>query len=101
MYIYMRITVDGIVRELSTKRLWEPSKWNSKAGRARGIKEDIKTLNTYLDTLRAKVYEVKRMLLEGGKPVTADALKNALSGKDGKGKWHLKYFNVITSKSKN
>ena len=92
MYIYMRITVDGTVRELSTKRHWEPSKWNSKAGKAFGIKEDTKTLNTYLDALRTKVYDAKRMLLEAGKPMTAEALKNALSGKDEKGKMILEIF---------
>jgi hypothetical protein len=44
MYIYLRITVDGISKELSVKRSWDPSKWNGKANRASGNKEDAKLL---------------------------------------------------------
>ncbi|MDF2516655.1 MAG: recombinase [Sphingobacterium sp.] len=36
--IYMRITVDGIPKEVSTGRECDPSKWNSEANRARGTK---------------------------------------------------------------
>lgn len=79
--LYLRITVDGAARELSTKRLCEPSRWSSEAGRAIGNKEDAKSLNMYLDTLRAKVYDARRMMLEADKPVTAEALKNVLAGK--------------------
>lgn len=82
MYLYLRITVDGAVRELSTKRLWEPSRWRSEAGRATGTKEDAKSLNAYLDTLRAKVYDARRMMIEADRPVTAESLKNVLAGKE-------------------
>jgi site-specific recombinase XerD len=92
MYIYMRITVDGAARELSTKRLLEPNRWNSKAGRAIGSKEEIRALNNYLDTLRAKVYEVKRIMVENNKQVTAETLKNALTGKDEDKKMILEIF---------
>jgi hypothetical protein len=47
--IYLRITEDGVPKELSIKRSWEPTRWNSHAGRALGTKEDTKVLNTYLD----------------------------------------------------
>jgi hypothetical protein len=82
MYIYMRITVDGVVKELSTKRLWEPTRWNSKAAKATGNKEDVKILNGYLDTLRNKVFEAKKILLDNNKQVTAIAIKDFLSGKE-------------------
>jgi|GEM_PF-7036697 len=45
----MRITVDGVPKEVSTGRECDPTKWMSKANRAKGTKEDIKTLNAYLD----------------------------------------------------
>jgi site-specific recombinase XerD len=80
MHIYLRITVDGISKELSSKRLWEPSRWNPKAAKATGNKEDSKELNAYLDTLRNKVYEARRTLLETNKPVTAAAIKDLLTG---------------------
>lgn len=50
--IYMRITVDSKRTEVSTKRDCEPEKWNSSAGRAKGTREDIRTLNAYLDSLQ-------------------------------------------------
>jgi hypothetical protein len=45
MYIYLKITVDGKSVEVSSKRKWEPTKWNSSAARAMGTKEDAKELN--------------------------------------------------------
>ena len=32
--IYLRITVDGVLKEMSIKRSWDPARWNSKIGRA-------------------------------------------------------------------
>jgi hypothetical protein len=61
-YIYLRITVDGKVAELSTKKLWNTERWNSSVGRPAGNKEDAKTLNAYLDMLTAKVYQAKKIL---------------------------------------
>lgn len=81
-YIYMRFTVDGVIKELSTKRRWYPSRWNAQIGRATGNKEDARALNNYLDTLTANVYEAKRKIIESGKTVTAEALKNLLTGKE-------------------
>jgi hypothetical protein len=36
MPIYLRITVNGIPKELSTKRDCSPNRWNAHAGRAIG-----------------------------------------------------------------
>lgn len=80
-YVYLRITVDGQSRELSTKRLCEPSRWSQDAGRAIGTKEDIRSLNTYLDVLTNQVFQAKQELMEARKPITADSLKNLLTGK--------------------
>src|SRR5690606_2398874 len=53
--IYMRITVAGDPKEVSTGRECDPLRWNAKANRAKGTKEDIRNLNAYLDTLERKV----------------------------------------------
>ncbi|MFD2872871.1 Arm DNA-binding domain-containing protein [Mucilaginibacter ximonensis] len=50
--IYLRFTVDGQRAEASTGKTCEPSRWNVQVGRAIGTKEDIRTLNAYLDTLQ-------------------------------------------------
>jgi site-specific recombinase XerD len=78
--IYMRITVDLHHVEISTKRKCEPERWNSRAGKASGTKEDVKVLNAYLDSLQRKVYEVQRFLLDGGDTISAEKIKGILTG---------------------
>ncbi len=39
-YVYLKITVDGDSEEISTKRLWHPSRWSKESGIAAGKKED-------------------------------------------------------------
>ena len=48
-YVYLRMTVDGISKEVSAKRLWHPAEWNAVAGKATGNKEDSKSLNHFLN----------------------------------------------------
>ncbi len=80
-YVYLRITVDGKTKEISTKRIWDPNKWSHGAGRALGTKEDAKSLNAYLDALSAQVYQAKLKLIESGNAVTSENLKNLIVGK--------------------
>ncbi|WP_426480060.1 hypothetical protein [Chryseobacterium sp. R2ACT005] len=47
-FIYVRITVDGIPKETSTKRKWDVIRWNHKEEKAIGTKEDAKELNFFL-----------------------------------------------------
>jgi integrase len=82
MPIYLRITVDGDEKELSTKRVWEPARWNAKANRAKGVKEDCRSLNEYLDDLQNKAYNARQSLIQRGKIVTAIAIRDLLAGKE-------------------
>ncbi|WP_439490655.1 site-specific integrase [Algoriphagus sp.] len=91
-YVYLRITVDGISKEISTKRLWNPSRWNASAGRAEGNKEDSRTLNAFLDTLSYKALQAKKQLIESDREVTSEALKNVLLGIGEKKKMILEIF---------
>jgi site-specific recombinase XerD len=90
--IYLRITVDGIAKELSTKRSCDPNRWNPSAERVSGTKEDAKALNAYLDTLQAKAYEAKRHLIEANEMVTALAIKEILLGNNQRNKMLIKIF---------
>jgi len=80
--VYLRITVDGVAKEISTKRKCTIDKWNSEAGKMAGKNLEAVDFNRYLDTLRQKVFEAKRKLIELDKPVTAEVLKQMLTGKD-------------------
>lgn len=79
--VYLRITVDGKRAEVSTSRACEPSRWIGAAGRASGTREAAKSLNSYLDMLKVKVYDAHRQLLAADEPVTAESLKGKLTGK--------------------
>jgi len=79
-YIYLRLTVDGVSKDVATKRQWDALRWNPTAGRAIGLKEDAKALNSYLDVMCGKVYQAKKMLMDADKAVTVENLKNILTG---------------------
>ncbi len=92
MPIYVRITVDGIPKEISIGRQCSLERWKAKAGRAVGTKEDIRVLNAYLDTLQTKVYEARRQLLERDELITAENLRHALKGTEPIGRMILAIF---------
>ena len=79
--IYIRFTVDGMRAEASTGKTCDPSKWNSKARRASGTKEEIKILNNSLDSILAQIQELHKWMLLNNEPITAESLKDRFVGK--------------------
>ncbi|MCU7552486.1 site-specific integrase [Chitinophagaceae bacterium LB-8] len=98
--LYMRITVDGIPKEISVGRKWFLDRWNTKAGRAIGTKEEVKALNAYLDTFQAKVYEARRQLVEAGREVSSEAIKNLLTGGKEKPRMLMEIFRLHNEQMK-
>ncbi|WP_462220372.1 site-specific integrase [Ferruginibacter sp.] len=96
--VYLRITVDGERAEVTTNRECEPEKWNSHSGRATGTKENIKSLNAFLDNLQSDAYEAHRYLHENGKLITAESLKNRMMGKSEKSYMLIELFKDHNSK---
>lgn len=92
MPIYIRITVDGDAKEMTTSRKCDPHLWNQKAEKAFGKTEQIKELNSHLIALQVKVFEARRLLIERSKKVTAEAIKNLLTGQGEKSRMILKIF---------
>ena len=80
--IYLRITIDGKPKEITTKRHIEPEKWNSEAQKVNGNTEEVKALNSYLKTLEQEVFETQHLLLKDKSSVTSERLKNRLLGID-------------------
>lgn len=80
--IYMRITVNTDIAEISTKQKCDPGKWIATAGRAEGRTEFAKSLNDYLEILQRKVYDTRKHLLDNNLPVTAENIKSLLLGKE-------------------
>ena len=90
--IYLRITVDGQRAEAATGRKCDPSRWNVVAGRGIGMKEDMRTLNAYLEVLQAKAYQGLQRLLQQGEEVTAIRIRDYLIGKEDKTRTVLGIF---------
>src|SRR5690554_52647 len=82
-FVYLRITVDGIPKEISTKRKWDVTRWDQKAERAIGTKEDARTLNFFLESMITKVNQYRTELLNAGTPVTAQRIIDFVQGKNG------------------
>ena len=78
--IYLRITIDGKISEISTKRTIQPLKWNSAMQKVNGSSEESRSLNFYLKTFEQKVYETYHELMRDKETVTCEVLKNKLLG---------------------
>ncbi len=78
--IYVRITVNGQRTEISTKSDVEATAWNAASGIAKGTRDEIKELNTYLEHLRSKIFSSYQDLLLRKKSVTAEGVKNNFLG---------------------
>ena len=83
-YVYLRITVDGIAKETSTKRKWDVNRWDQKTGKATGTKEDAKSLNFFLESLTTKINSHKIDLLNNGITLSAIELINFVNGRQKK-----------------
>ncbi|WP_339655812.1 site-specific integrase [Flavobacterium frigidarium] len=80
--VYLRITVDGIPKETSTKRKWDISRWDQKLERAIGTKEDAKSINMFLESLTLKINEYKTENMYNGKVITAQKVTDYILGKN-------------------
>lgn len=81
--IYVRITVDSVSKEASTKRKWELSRWDQKKERAIGTKEDAKTLNFFLDSFVNGILNYRTELLNNNKAVSTQRLMDFVFGRNG------------------
>jgi site-specific recombinase XerD len=80
--IWARVTVDGIRVEISIKQSINPENWNPEKGQAKGTKEDVRSLNNYIDQVRSQLFACYQKLLSDKRLVTAEAIKNMYLGKD-------------------
>lgn len=80
-FIYLRVTVDGLPKETSTKRKWDATRWNQKTGRATGTREDAKATNYFLETLVTKINNYRTLMMVEGQTITAQRLIDFVLGK--------------------
>lgn len=97
-YVYVRITVDGTSKDISLKRGWDPKRWNQEKARATGTSEDARTLNSYLETISASIYAERTLCIAQRKPITAEYLRDFITGKSEDKKQLIEIFGNYNSK---
>ena len=98
--IYLRITIDGIPKEISSKRNVLPAKWDSKQQKVIGNTEEVKAINAYLKTLEQEVYEAHHMMMKDKKIATSTALKSKLFGIETRARMIIPIFQDHNNKIK-
>ncbi|MFH5883684.1 phage integrase SAM-like domain-containing protein [Halalkalibaculum sp. DA3122] len=80
--IYMRLSVDGKISEISAGQTVDPTKWDSENYRVQGRSKKAKSINRYLGTLEFKANQAHQQLLQEGAEITSKAVKLRMTGKD-------------------
>lgn len=90
--LYSRITYSGKRAEFSTSRKINLKNWNSKRGKARGTSEESRSINRFIDSIRASLYEIHDRLLRDDRLISATAIKDIYLGKEAKQYMLLEIF---------
>ena len=78
--IFIRVTVNGSRIEFSTKRVTTSEKWSIEGNRMKGTSAESKATNSYLDTLKAKVYDYQQQLIREDEEVNVENMRNKIMG---------------------
>ncbi|WKW46620.1 site-specific integrase [Myroides sp. JBRI-B21084] len=78
--IYVRLTVDGKRLEFSTKKFVEKTKWSNELSKMKGTSEEARSINSYLDLMKAKVLEAQMELLHRNEALTIENFKSKILG---------------------
>lgn len=84
--------MDKKVVELSISRKCEVKNWDKKAEKATGKTEEARELNHHLVIFRMKVFEARLQLIEQSRPVSAQTIKDLLTGQEEQSKQVLEVF---------
>ena len=90
--IGLRITVNGQRAEMQIKRSVAEERWNASKGCVTGKDRKALELNQYLESVRTKIYQIHRELLQDDKPVTAFTMIQKFNGEGEAPKMLLEVF---------
>ncbi|MDM1352070.1 site-specific integrase [Myroides marinus] len=80
--LYLRITIDGVRRELSLNRKCKAKLWDQKQGRAIGNSEETKTLNFFLDSIMSNITNYRADLISSDIRITPKIFVDFIKGYD-------------------
>jgi hypothetical protein len=98
--IYLRITINGVRIELSTSKFIDNSKWNKAAGKIKGTTEEARTINSYLDILKNKVYAIEKDMVNNNLQIDAATFKMKFLGVEQRQRMLLEVFENHNNKMK-
>ncbi len=98
--ICMRITVDRRMCDILIKRSIPAEQWNQAKECGKGKGRMVEELNCYIDSIRAKLYQIYRELEESGKTITADRIRSIYNGHDESQKTLLQLFSEHNAQCK-
>ena len=78
--IYFRLTVDGQRFEFSSKKFIEKSKWSSELSKMKGSSEEARTINSYLDLMKSKVFDIQMELIHKNEELSLENFKSRILG---------------------
>jgi integrase len=78
--IYLRITINGERYEEAIHRQVEISEWSKISGRMKGKSSIAEKINTYLDAIRTRVFDLEREMVFAGESITYESFRNKWSG---------------------
>ena len=79
--IQMLLTKNGVRVSFSTGHAVKPSEWDCKHQRVRGKGKVVIETNNYIDSVRARLYQLEKELSDRGIGVTPQILRDAYLGK--------------------
>lgn len=98
--IMVRITINGVRSQFSSKLLVQPDQWDNKLERVKGYTAEARNLNRAIDNIRAKITTNRNKLMEIDGYVTSERLRNILLGKEEKEKTIISYFDKFIEQYK-
>ncbi|MEO0900134.1 MAG: site-specific integrase [Bacteroidota bacterium] len=87
--LYARITINGKRAEFSLKRNLLPEHWNTQKGAPQKRKGKERELIAYLESVRSKIYQEHRKLIDKGEFISAQNVKMAFHGESPTQKYTL------------
>ena len=87
-----RITVDGSIAQFSLKMIIHPDKWNAGCRKATGKSPETIKLNREINRTRKSIESIYERIADTVGYVTAEQIKNELTGVAGKAETLLKLF---------
>lgn len=98
--IMIRVTIDGDIKQFSSKLDVDPKLWLADVGKAKGKSNEILLLNSTLDNIKASLITHYKNLCHKYEYVTADQVKAAFLGIEEKSKTLMYFVDIILEQQK-